>query len=263
MRARGAGLHTLVGAYVMDAVPERDRASFERHLQTCEQCSDDVRGLREAAARLAGAVAIAPRPELREQTLQAAGRLRQLPPVVVAEQPQGLALRLSTARRLFQPGDTGPSAWLARIAALAAVLVAIAAVAVGLHLRSMESRLSADQRREAAIAAILGAHDETTLTARISTGGTATVVMSHRADALVFIAKGLSELPASKAYELWLMGPAGDKAAGMLGPAHGGMTGPMVVRHLRSGDQLGVTVEPAAGSPRPTSAPIVMVGLGS
>ncbi len=45
MRARGAALHTLVGAYAMDAVTEKDRTAFERHLLTCEQCREDVRRL--------------------------------------------------------------------------------------------------------------------------------------------------------------------------------------------------------------------------
>ena len=85
IRARGAGQHTLVGAYVMDAVPAADRACFERHLLTCEQCREDVRGLREATARLAAAASVPPRPELRDRTLQAAARIRQLPPVFSAE----------------------------------------------------------------------------------------------------------------------------------------------------------------------------------
>jgi Anti-sigma-K factor rskA/Putative zinc-finger len=261
MRTRGTGLHTLVGAYVMDAVPSRDRADFERHLQGCEQCGDDVRGLREAAAKLAGAVAVTPRPELREQTLQAALRLRQLPPVVDSEQRRGLALRLRAALGTLWSRAVGHRTWPARAALAGCLVLVLAAVAAGVHMSSMASRISADQRRDDAIAAIVGAHDEVTLTAQVITGGTATVVMSHQADALVFVGNGLSRLPASKAYELWLMGPAGYRSAGMLPPARGGMTGPMVVRHLRPGDKLGLTVEPAAGSSQPTSAPIVMVTL--
>ncbi|MGB6453312.1 MAG: zf-HC2 domain-containing protein, partial [Streptosporangiaceae bacterium] len=65
MRARRTSLHALVGAYVLDAIPDSDRAQFERHLLTCEQCRDDVRGQREAGALLAAAVAVTPRPELR------------------------------------------------------------------------------------------------------------------------------------------------------------------------------------------------------
>ena len=85
MGERRTGLHALVGAYVLDAVEDGDRAQFERHLLSCDQCRDDVRGLREATARLAAAAAIAPRPELRQSTMQAAAVTRQLPPVVIGE----------------------------------------------------------------------------------------------------------------------------------------------------------------------------------
>ena len=264
MRTRGARLHTLVGAYVMDAVSAADRAGFERHLLTCEQCQVDVRGLREAAARLASAASVPPRPELREQTVQAAERIRQLPPLVDGEQGRRLVgHRWPRSWRGHVPwAGLGARPWLARVAASAAVILAVTASVFGLHMASMQNRLTADEQRDDAIAIILGAGDRMTLTAHVSTGGQATVVMSHRADGLVFIASGLARLPASKAYELWLMGPAGDSPAGMLPPGRHGMTGPMVVDELTRGDHLAMTVEPATGALRPTSAPVVMVGLG-
>jgi anti-sigma-K factor RskA len=126
----------------------------------------------------------------------------------------------------------------------------------------MQRTLTATQRQEAEIAKVMGARDAISLTAHVGSGGTATVMMSHRARTLVFIANGLAALPASKAYELWLMGPAGDRPAGMLPPPLHGMTGPMVVARLADGERLGLTVEPSAGSRVPTSAPIVIVGLG-
>lgn len=264
MRTRSAGLHTLVGAYVMDAVPAADRASFERHLLTCEQCRSDVRGLREAAARLAAAASVPPRPELREQTMQAAERIRQLPPPVDRQQGRPLAGHRWAAswRRLVPPVRLNARPWLARLAVLAAVVLALTATVFGLNMGSMQNRLTAAEQRDASIAAILGARDATTLTADVITGGRATVVMSHRADALVFIASGLTRLPASKAYELWLMGPAGASPAGMLPPGRHGMTGPMVVGRLTPGDHLAMTVEPASGARQPTSSPVVQVGLG-
>lgn len=264
MQARGAGLHTLIGAYAMDALPEAERASFERHLLTCEQCREDVRGLREAAARLAAAEAVPPRPELREQTLQAAARIRQQPPLVASENRQLPAgQRWRRGSRLPWSAGAGARPWLARAALTAAVVLAVTATVFGLHLSSMQSRLSAAEQRETAIATVLGARDATTLTAKVSTGGRATVVMSHRARALVFIGIGLTRLPAAQAYELWLMSPVGDTPAGMLPPARRGMSGPMVVNRLRPGEQLAMTVEPAAGAHRPTSAPVVLVVLGS
>ena len=261
MRARGSGLHTLVGAYVLDAVSEADRASFERHLLTCEQCQQDVRGLREAAARLAEAAAISPRPELRDQTMRAAAVIRQQPPLVVTQKRQFLA-----GRRWWhasRPAGAGGRPWLARVALTAAVVLAVTATVFGLHLSSMQGRLSAAEQRDAAIATVIGAHDATTLTAKVSTGGRATVVMSHRERALVFIASGLTRLPSAQAYELWLMSPAGASPAGMLPAARRGMSGPMVVHQLAPGEQLALTVEPATGARHPTSVPVVLVTLGS
>jgi anti-sigma-K factor RskA len=254
-----AGLHTLVGAYVMDAAPEADRTAFERHLTGCEPCREEVRGLREATARLAAAVAVEPRPELREQTLRAASRLRQLPPPVARQRDGTIAARLSRWTRL-----TGAvrQSWLARLAVTAAVILAVVVVGLSLHLTSMQHRLSTDAQGSHAIAQIIGAPDAKMMTAKVRTGGVATVVMSHRVKELVFTASKLSALPASRAYELWLMGPSGVKPAGLLPPAHDGMTGPMVVRGLVHGDRLGLTVEPLGGSPHPTTSPIVMMSLG-
>lgn len=259
MRARRVVLHTLVGPYVLDAVTGQERADFERHVLTCEQCRDDVRGLREAAAQLAAAAAVPPRPALRERTVGAAARIRQLPPVVDGE---------PAPRRVRWLGSAVPqrssrrSPWLGRLAAVAATALAVTAIVLGVHLSVVQSRMSAMEERDSTIAAILGAHDATTLTAQVRTGGVATLVMSHRVRALVFTATGLRKLPGSKAYELWLMSPAGTAAAGMLPPDHHGMSGPVVVTRLAPGDTLGLTIEPSPGTGQPTSAPVVMVALG-
>jgi Anti-sigma-K factor rskA/Putative zinc-finger len=249
MRGRRGALHTLVGAYVMDAVTGRDQADFERHLLSCEQCQDDVRGLREATAHLAAAAAVAPRPELRAQTMRAAERTRQLPPLVPGQPAR-------------HGGGFRAHSWLPRLAAGTAIVLAAIAVVLGVHVSTMQARLGALEQRDSAITAILGSHDATTLTADVRTGGTATVVMSHRARALVFTASGLTRLPASKVYELWLMGPGGPTPAGMLPSGHHGMSGPVVVNRLAPGDRLGLTIEPSTGTGRPTSALVVLVALG-
>jgi anti-sigma-K factor RskA len=257
MGERKTGLHTLVGAYVLDAVEDDDRTQFERHLLTCEQCRDDVRGLREATARLSAAAAITPRPELRQSTMQAAAVVRQLPPAVAEDRAVAgrRGRRPLAGRRIVRP-------WLAAVAAGLAVVLVAAAVVLGLHAGAMQQRLTAQERRDSAMTAVLGAHDAVVLTAAVSTGGTATVVMSHQARALVFTAKGLVRLPGVMAYELWLAGAARITPAGMLPPGHRGMSGPMVVGGLARGEKLELTVEPASGSRQPTSAPIVQLELG-
>jgi anti-sigma-K factor RskA len=139
----------------------------------------------------------------------------------------------------------------------------VTAVALGLHMAAMQRRLAADDRRDGAISQILGAHDAVAVIAAVTTGGTATVVMSHQERALVFTANGLTSLPGTRGYEVWLAGPTGTTPAGMLPPGRHGMSGPMVVGRLAHGDVLEVTVEPVGGSPHPTSAPIVRLVLST
>jgi anti-sigma-K factor RskA len=257
-RAGGADPPTLVGAYVMDAVSEADRTSFERHLDGCEACQAEVRGLREATARLAAAAEVRPRPELRELTLTAASRIRQLPPAT-AEAGPAAARRpgRAAARRL----RSRARAWLPRLAVGLAAVLAVLAVTMGTAMNGAEHRLGQAQGAGHAMAVVLGEPDATMRTTQVSDGGSATVVMSHRARALVFSAAGLPALPAGRGYQLWVMGRSGPRSAGLLDARGDGTAGPMVVSGLAAGDKVGITVEPAGGSGRPTSPPIVLMAL--
>jgi anti-sigma-K factor RskA len=251
MRFRGGDPHTLAAAYAMDAVPEPDRARFERHLAGCESCRQEVRGMREATAALAAASAVQPPAAMREAVLRATGQTRQFPPPVI---------RARMAWAAWSGG--GWPSWRPRLAvALVGALAAVAVVA-GVLAYGMRSRLDQAQLRDHAVAEVLGAPDATMLSAHVRTGGTATVVMSHRERALVFTAADLHVLPSAESYELWLTGPAGSKPAGMVNVSgRGKMAGPMVVSGLSAGDSVRLTVEPASGSPRPTSRPIVVIIL--
>jgi len=73
-------LHTLTGAYALDALDSAERDRFTRHLPRCPLCENEVRGLQETAARLGVAVAAVPPGYLRARVLTAAANIRQLPP---------------------------------------------------------------------------------------------------------------------------------------------------------------------------------------
>ncbi len=292
--------HTLTGAYAMDAVSDADRAAVDRHLTECGECRDEVRGLRETTARLAVAAALAPRAKLKASTIRAASQIRQLPPVLgETERPAGpreaagqetspWAARRAAASETAAPASRGAAAHrafgaprpaasarglrrrprgplaaglLTRLAGSAAAALAVVALVLAVGMHSARSHLAQAQRATAAVASVLGAPDAATLTAKVSSGGSATVVMSHAEDKLVLTGAALRPLPAAERYEVWLMGPAGERPQGTLPAARAGMTGPMVVSGLRAGDRIGVTVEPAAGPPDPASAPVLMLSL--
>jgi anti-sigma-K factor RskA len=246
VRFLGHDLHTLTGAYVLDAVEPADQARFERHLRRCKPCGHEVRGLAETATGLAMAVAMQPPPRVKERVLTAAAVTRQLPP---ATEHHG---RVRPALR---------QAWIPRLAMAAAVVslaVAIAIGAVGLATRGELDRARAQNQ---AIAAVLAAPDARIVTQATAVGGTATVVVSRAEQKIIFTAAGLPPLPAAKVYELWLIGPPQIRKAGLLPAPSAGKTPPLLASGLVAGDKIGVTVEPAGGTSKPTTTPILLMSL--
>jgi hypothetical protein len=117
---------------------------------------------------------------------------------------------------------------------------------------------------DAEIAELLSAPDALVASAPTSAGGTATVVASRRAAAVVFTSVGLPVLPPASVYELWFIGAGGARPAGLVpavSPGTGPGTTPVLAAGLASGDAVGVTVEPAGGSAAPTTSPIVVLTL--
>ena len=240
MSWRKREVHTLSGPYAMDAISAPDRARFERHLAGCQECAREIASLREATARLATATAVPPPPALKQRVMLAAAATRQQPPAAERDPAartwrwrHGLRIRLAMA--------------------VAAVAMAGVAVVFGVSNGSMRDQLSQDQASSQQIAGVLTAGDATMVTGPVTGGGTATIVMSHSRHALVFTAADLRALPASRGYELWLVGPAGDRPVTMLPPARHDMAGPVIASGLRQGDHLALTAEPAGGTPRPTT----------
>ena len=243
MRDRHA--HTLAGPYAMDAISAPDRARFERHLAGCEECAREIASLHEATARLATAAAVTPPPALKARVMAAAAATRQRPPGQEPEAaPRTWPLRRAPRRRLAMAAG-----------AVAAAAAVAAAVVFGVSNGGMRDQLSRAQASGQQVAAVLTAQDATMMTGAVRGGGTVTIVMSHSMRELVFTAAALHALPASRGYELWLIGPAGDRAVIMLPPARHGMTGPVVASGLRPGDHLALTAEPASGAAHPAGRP--------
>ena len=263
-------VHTLAGPYAMDAISPPDRARFDRHLAWCEDCAREIASLREATARLAAAAAVSPPPALKARVMAAAAATRQRPPGPEPEPALGTwPLRtwpLRTRPLRTQPfrtrplrtrqGRPTPSRRLVMAASAVAAAAAVAAAVVfGVSSGGMRDQLSQAQARSQQVAAVLTARDATMMTGAVRGGGTVTIVMSHSMRELVFTAAALHALPASRGYELWLIGPAGDRAVIMLPPARHGMTGPVVASGLRPGDHLALTAEPASGAAHPAGRP--------
>ena len=121
--------------------------------------------------------------------------------------------------------------------------------------------LDAARSADAEIAALLSAADARVASAATSAGGTATVVASRRGGTMVFTSSGLPVLPPESVYELWFIGSAGVRPAGLVPTPDPDSAAAVLV--LASGlsrdDAVGVTVEPAGGTSAPTTTPIVVL----
>jgi anti-sigma-K factor RskA len=242
-------VHTLAGPYAMDAISAPDRARFERHLAGCAECAREIASLREATARLATAAAVPPPPALTARVMAAAAATRQRPPAEPEETARGWRAR------------GWPGRGRLALAAGAVAAVAAAAVLFGVSNGSMHDQLSRAQASSQQVAAVLTARDATMMTGAVKGGGTATIVMSHARRELVFTAADLHAPPGARGYELWLIGPAGDRAVSMLPPLRHGMTGPVIAAGLRPGDHLALTAESPGGASRPTGPMMLDVVL--
>jgi anti-sigma-K factor RskA len=108
-------IHDQAAAYALDALDPEDRWTYERHLDTCDRCRQEVAALRDTAGELAyAAEGPEPPPELRERILSAA-----------REEPRPAAV-VPMRRR-----------WLLPATAAAAVAAACAAIGLGLWASSL------------------------------------------------------------------------------------------------------------------------------
>ena len=249
-------LHVLTGSYALDALVGSERDEFERHMHRCPSCEAEVRWLRETAARLAMAKAARPPAAMQARVLAATYRTRQLPPV-----PGARGRRWLRTPRLPSPRLPSPRLPSPRLAVAVAVAAASVAVAVGLGITQVDTQhqLQSAQASNAAITRVVQAPDARLETMRTSAGGTVTVVFSGQQRAAVVTTTGMTSLPTGRVYQLWVMSPTGARSAGLL--TQPGQANQVLASGVRPGDRIGITVEPAGGTSRPTATPVVAVPL--
>ncbi|GIH29722.1 hypothetical protein Aph01nite_80320 [Acrocarpospora phusangensis] len=237
-------LHTLSGAYALNALPYRDQGLFEEHLARCEACADEVRGLRETAARLAAGVAEPPPMALKRRVMAEIAQVRQEPPRPVRAREENV---VPLAPR-----------WRYRLAVGLAAASAAAAVAAGVVAVDAIGTAQDRDRTLAETENLLAAPDAVVRRVPLTGGGEATIVVSPGRGRLMF-ASELPALPADETYQMWLIGPGGIRSAGLVDGGGGVRTATLAVPG--EAERFGVTVEPAGGSPQPTTTPILLTKL--
>ncbi len=241
-------VHDLAAAYALDALDSRESATFEDHLDGCDPCVEELRGMHETVAALASSVAETPPASLRAEVLKQVSRV---PQVEHAPEPQVIDLAEARLRR------RGVNRVLAGVAA-AAVIVA-GALGVSTYQateRATDAQVAADQ-----ITALLGDPDATVERTDVTGGGTGTLVVSPNLERAAFLAASLPATGPDETYQLWAIDDQGATSVGLLQPDSGRATA--LVELPAGTTTFGMSIEPEGGSQAPTTDPVLLVQLSA
>jgi hypothetical protein len=151
--------------------------------------------------------------------------------------------------------------WSARPVWIAAAAVAAGALFAGGTITgvTLTNRPAATQQASE-LAAIVAASDVQRESAPIAGGGTATVVASADLGRSALLANDLPPAPDGKTYQLWYITGGNPTSAGLMSGSHASGEWTVLDGRYSPGSTIGMTVEPAGGSKRPTTKPIVAIG---
>lgn len=233
-------VHTLIGAYALDAVDDVERARVERHLVDCPECRQELKSFRETTARLAAAAAVAPPVGLRNRVLAEAVSTRQLPPETSsASERSGVSVARATAQARPAQDDRAGLLKASRWLAAAASVLLVACVGLGALAWTWRQEAQQAQSRAAGLTEALAEADAITQ-ADFSTSGQGTILVSG--ERFMLVASGLPQLPEDQVYKLWFIDESGPRPSVALSPTG---TGRYVAdtRGFHAGDQVAVTIE--------------------
>jgi anti-sigma-K factor RskA len=275
-----ADVHSLVGAYAVDAIDEQERTAFERHLAECPECRAEVASLVEAGAQLSLVSQTAPPPAMRDAVLAGIRTVRPLPPL---EQPAAAEHQLqgvvpdpdAPAARIpvviddddAEPTPAAPAAdlpanvvpmrrrrpvaeWLVGAAA------AVALIAGGIAWSPWDD--GAGKAPVSASEQVLEAKDAQRVVQNIG-GAKVTIVRSASLHKAVVVADNMAAAPTGKDYQFWFDQPGkGMVNAGVMPHGSAPTLTVMLEGDAATASGAGITLEPAGGSPEPTSTPLAL-----
>jgi anti-sigma-K factor RskA len=223
----------LIAGHALRALSSEDEERVVVHLAECERCRRKLRETESVAATLAYSVPqVAPPPDLRSRVLAIAE------PVVAAPAAEAPAAEAPAAAGPARPPPPRRG-WWPRFSLVAVPAMAVALIALLAWNVSLRSDLSTNRTDLANGAAVM-------------LRGVGNVVARPDGNATLFA--HLRPAPAGKTYEAWVIRGSVALPAGVF--QGGGTVELKLTEAAMPGDKIAVTIEPAGGSEKPTTAPI-------
>ena len=234
----------LKDAYVLGALPEEERLSFEDYLAAHPERQAEI----DELGALAGLLAFSPQeqvpsPELRSRVME----------VVEAEaEPRRVRRRSALAK-------VGDYLGVRSLALGAAALLVIGFLSWNVLLQDQVQDLQGqvedarDQRQvqQSRTIELQGSWAEQGANAEVA---------FIRKNRVILVAKNVPSVPEDQTCQIWVISDDEPKPSGLFQP-DGNMTAAPITNSITKADVIAVTVEPAGGSKKPTSDPVLLAEL--
>jgi anti-sigma-K factor RskA len=248
----------LKDAYVLGALPEEERRSFEDYLAAHPERQAEI----DELGAVAGLLAFSPQeqvpsPELRSRVME----------IVEAEaQPRRVRDRSTFTR-------VGDYLSVRSLALGAAVLLVIGLLSWNVLLQGQVEDLQGQvedaqgqvqnlqaQVEDARNQRQLKQSPTIKLEGSWADQGANAVVASINENQVILVARDLPSVPEDRTCQIWVISDEVPRPSGLFQP-DGNMTATPITNSITNADVIAVTVEPAGGSEQPTSDPVLLAEL--
>ena len=234
----------LKDAYVLDALPAEERRSFEEYLAAHPERQAEIDELGAVAGLLAFSA--------HEQEAPPALRRRIMDVVEAEAEPRQPGRRTLLARLGDYLGATS-------LALGAAALLVVGLLSWNVLLQDQVRDLQGEvqdaqnqqQTRQSQTIELQGSWAEQ---------GVHAEVVSLNKNQAVLMARNMPSMPENRACEIWVIRDDVPEPSGLFHPDED-MTATAITRSIEKADAIAVTVEPARGSKKPTSDPVLTTKL--
>jgi anti-sigma-K factor RskA len=243
-------------AYVLGALPEEERLSFEEYLAAHPERQAEL----DELGAVAGLLAFSPQeqepsPELRSRVME----------VVESEaEPRRVRGRSTLARvgdflsvRILALGAAallviGLLSWNVLLQGQVEDLQGRVQDAQG-QVQDLQAQVEQDKRQlqQSRTIALEGSWADQ--------GANAELASIHK-NQIILVARDMPSVPEDRTCQIWVISDDVPKPSGLFRP-DGNMTAAPVTNSIKKGDVIAVTVEPAGGSKKPTSDPVLLAKL--
>ncbi len=234
-------LHTLSGAFALNALSAEEAEEFRRHLEACAVCRQEVRELQQAAATMGAGEAAPPPAYLKARVLAAADRTPQMPP------------RTSGGGTVV---EVPPHRWGRRLMLAAAAVVLVVAAGVGITQLGNEPEAQQGLLAEGVVR-VFQAEDAHTAEMPVEAAGREGRIRVATSPGLNEMAVDTDELPpldGEHVYQLWAVQGEDMVPVTVLDREKGAF-----MEMPAADTEVAISVEPVGGSVQPTTDPIMRV----